>query len=231
MKKTIISALILLFCAEEFVAQTKKVKPSPRYKVKKSDPIVIAKKVDWRIYGGPEATHMISGDNSDSRGVGLGFSGGMDANINLNPKSYFILGAIFGSYSMPRWIESPINNEHKSQENIMSIEVPIGFGFNLSKSKPEGTFLNISLINNFTFASSSDIVSRELGVDIIRSLNNDPIGIYNLGAKAEFGYKTELKNRLMCFFSIGGKPLMLNLTGNGNKYISLGMFTNVGLVF
>lgn len=193
------------------------------------------RKVNYRIFAGPDFCFYTNVKNFSLSDGTVGFTGGAEAMININPKMYFLTGLNYGNYKQYNTIDSvsPTISDRAVSYKAHSIELPLGLGFNLSKNRPEGLFLNLALINNFTVNSSTLLVTKEVGFgeNTSKNIDNSPMGFYNLGGKVEAGYRLELIDNSMTAFSIGVRPMFWNFTGSGPKTTSWSTFATIGFIF
>lgn len=191
------------------------------------------KRFDTRIFAGPEfclSTNFPKSEIGDAR---VGFTGGAELIINMNSKRYYIAGLNYTNYSIYR--DLPILSPNQADKSVTfrnnSFELPLGIGLNLSKTRPQGLYTHLCLVNNFSFGSKSVILYDEQGVEASRILSNSPIGFYNLGAKIEAGYKTPFSGNTMCTYGIYLKPMFWNLTSSNPKYTTWSTGFIFGFIF
>jgi hypothetical protein len=188
-------------------------------------------KMDYKLYGGPTYNMLTNTKDASLANGRLGATGGFEAMYNVNSLIYLIAGANFSVYNLYYSIDS-IAPEIKERSNNMraySLEAPLGVGFNIARKVEEGFFVNLAMIHNYTFSSSSDMLLSDLNVYHLRRVNNSPISVYNIGGKAELGYKGKWFDNKICVVTAGVRQMFWNMSG-GTPYTSVGGHLTLGLM-
>lgn len=186
-----------------------------------------------RVFGGPEIGLITNVGDADLNKVRLGTTAGVEFLHTYVRKKYVFIGLNYNHSSLYRSQQSilPTDNRQGLTTTTSSIEVPVGFGFNITKKFPEGMFWNIAMVNNFAISSKSYITSKNLDLEVNSRTLENPIAFYNLGAKTEVGWRLALKKRGMCAVSLGVKPMFWNMTGGkGPKTTSWSTYLTIGYV-
>lgn len=187
------------------------------------DPTV-SKKLNMRIYGGPEMAFCFDGDNSVMKGGRLGMNGGFELNKSFGKRSYGILGLGVMSGGYERWVNNdPTVVSKTAFDQLTTLELPIGLGFNLGKNAPKGFFVNLSLINSVMLRSETNYTVIPFGtLEASSNQVNNTYDNFNLGAKLEFGTKAHFEGNSYAGFSLFVKPMFYNrFSTNTNQYTGL----------
>lgn len=186
-----------------------------------------------RVFGGPEIGLITNASDADLNKVRLGTTAGVEFLHTYVRKKYVFIGINYNHSSLYRSQQSisPTDNRQGLTTTTSSIELPVGFGFNITKKFPEGIFWNVAMVNSFTIASKSYITSKNLDLEVNLRTSENAIGFYNIGAKTEVGWRLALNKRGMCAVSLGVKPMFWNMTGGkGPKTTSCSTYLTIGYV-
>jgi hypothetical protein len=188
------------------------------------------KGIDTKIFGGPELTYMLAGDNSNSRGVGIGFIGGAQFDINFNKPIFIVLGVNASVVNLNRWLVNSTTASLKKYDLINSIEFPVGLGFNLSTKKYKKIYVNMTLVNNINLYSSHQGYSKIVGLEVQDRPNENYVGLYTPGAKGELGHNFDLGNNRYCSVGFFAKYMMWNFNKtNSEQYQTLSSGITIGV--
>jgi hypothetical protein len=199
-----------------------------------NDPKSVTKKLNIRIYGGPTMDFLYEGEYSVMKGGKLGMNAGIELNKSLSKRAYGILGLGIASGGFERWINNdPTVKSKSSFDQVLAIEVPIGLGFNLGKEAPKGFYTNFSLLNSITLKSESNFTVVPFGsLEASSNQVDKTFDTYNLGARAEFGYKTKFEGNSYASFSLAPRAMFYNrFSTNTNQFTGLSIAALMSFYF
>jgi hypothetical protein len=163
---------------------------------------------DYKIILAPELTHMLNGDNSKSRGVGMGFTGGLQVDFNFYKPTYLVAGINFTRVSFTRW-KVDKGAAYKAVDDMNCIEIPMGIGFNISRKKFKQLYTNFTFIHNFTLDTKTETTKPEIrGFNLSYAPNG--AGFYTPGLKGEFGFTGGTPKKNQYTIGLSAKSLMWN---------------------
>lgn len=208
--------------------------PTSIREISNTDPLAVTKKLNMRIYGGPEMAFCYAGDYSEMKGGKLGMNGGFELNKNLGKKSYGIIGLGFTSGGYDRWInDDPTVASKTAFDQLTTLELPIGIGFNLGKEAPRGFFVNFNMINSLMLHSESNFTVVPFGdLEVTSNSVNNTYDNFNLGAKVELGTKVKFEGNSYSAFSVSAKTMFYNrFSTNTNQFTGLNLAALMSFYF
>ena len=199
-----------------------------------NDPGSVTKKLNMRVYGGPAMDFLTEGDNSVMKGGRFSMNAGFELNKSMGKKSYGILGLGITSGGFERWINNdPTVKSKASFDQLTSLEVPIGIGFNLGKDAPKGFYTNFTLINSITLRSESNFTIVPFGsFEASSNQINNTYDLFNMGGRAEFGVKTKFEGNSYASFSLAPRVMFFNrFSTNSNQFTGLSIAALMSFYF
>ena len=187
--------------------------------------------IETKIFGGPELTYLTNGDNSKGQGMGLGFNGGVEFDFNRNKPSYFLTGLNLSITNINRWLDSTPLKSLMQTDVVYGFEVPVGIGFNLSKTRYKKFYTNWSIVNNFAINSSHKPFTIKNALEIQEKVYTNHFGFYTPGIKAELGHNFNIGDGKFCSISLTGKYMMWNWNKTKSDQLrTLGIGLNIGVI-
>lgn len=161
-----------------------------------------------RIMAGPTLNYMLNSKEGFGKGMTLGSMAGVELNYRVGNRTYLICGSSLNTYSYEEWLNAR-DGRSVSHSNL-SVEIPLGIGYNFGKDIPKGFFANLSFANNFTLTSKSVYQTNVFQGLIVNGNIENPHDLYSFGARLEFGHKGLLHEKYYTSFSGIIKPMILN---------------------